>query len=460
MLVCANPHMRGMPKPMKSRIRFLLSCACALYCATVSGFAQTVQTAPAAPAARTASAAEKPRLAVFGFLNQTGDDSFSIPAETASTNLFITMKMLNLFQASEFDTVPRNLDDESLERWCARNSEDFAVFGTVQRGEGGLQTYQLSYFSRAAKRVTDRKTASGSSVLDVFSAVDTLTDAMLPTISDNKISFGSLKFVKGGVAGDYDVWLDGVYIQTNPSKFDRVPSGSHEIRIVRKSTGQDAFSQTVAVVPKKTETVQFEFKDAESIPPVAVAAAAAPAAAEANAASSGSDALDASREIRTMVAKDLYKNYDAIAGKAKLLPSEETGLIYATYEKKSMLPAAVNALVAPVTIGSFMQGDINGGLMGTALRVGGISAMAWFIANYAGNSNPGPVGLVFLGGFGTFLGGYFFGVAEPYFYSSSYNKTLKSALGILPAPQKVSPAVSIVPSNKSFNFSLGMKAEY
>jgi len=58
-----------------------------------------------------AQTSDKPRLAVFGFLNQTGDESFTIPAETASGTLFTTMKLLSLFTVTEAEAIPRNLTD-------------------------------------------------------------------------------------------------------------------------------------------------------------------------------------------------------------------------------------------------------------------------------------------------------------------------------------------------------------
>ena len=126
---------------------------------------------------------DKPRLAVFGFINQTGDDSFTIPAETASSNLLITMKMLNLFQVTEPDTIPRSLTEASLDQWCARNNIDFVIFGTLTKRIDEKQDYQIDYFSRAAKKITDKQSATGESVLDVFSVIDTLMDSLLGTIT-------------------------------------------------------------------------------------------------------------------------------------------------------------------------------------------------------------------------------------------------------------------------------------
>jgi len=204
--------------------------------------------------------ADKPRLAVFGFINQTGDDSFTIPAETASSNILITMKMLNLYQVTEPDTIPRSLTEASLDQWCARNNIDFVIFGTLTKRPDDTQDYQIDYFSRSTKKITDKKSATGESVLDVFSITDTLTDALLGTIVKSKISFGSLQFVNTGINADYDVYLDDIFIQTNPAKFERIPSGAHTIRVVQKETGKDIVAQKLTIQQNKSDTLKFEMK--------------------------------------------------------------------------------------------------------------------------------------------------------------------------------------------------------
>jgi len=214
------------------------------------------------PSFRNPRASDKPHLAVFGFLNQTGDDSFTLPAETASGTLLTTMKLLSLFTVTEPDAIPRNITDSVLDQWCTKNNIDFVIFGTVTKTQDNKQSYQLDYFSRSAKKITDRK---NETVLDVFSVVDTLTGDMLGSIVNNKISFGSLEFANKGKPGDYDIYLDSVFIQTSPNHFERVPSGDHMVSVVQKATGKDILSQKVTIVKGKTEKVEFAFKDEPTV---------------------------------------------------------------------------------------------------------------------------------------------------------------------------------------------------
>jgi hypothetical protein len=206
------------------------------------------------------------------------------------------------------------------------------------------------------------------------------------------------------------------------------------------------------IAQKKTETVQFELKEATLLPALAVGAAEA-------AGSEDSRILEASREVRLLISRDLAKNYDRIAENASLLPPEDRQEIYATFEKKTALPVLVNALILPLPVGSYMQKDLTGSIVGTSMRAGGLAATIWFVANYANDSNPGPVGLVFVGGLLSVLGGYAYGFVEPVSFALDYNKSLKSALGIAPS-LKISPAVSVVPVQNSFALSLGLRADY
>jgi len=469
-----------------------------------------------------AQTSEKPHLAVFGFLNQTGDDAFTIPAETASGNLLTTMKLLSLFAVTEPDAIPRNITDSVLDQWCTKNNIDFVIFGTVSKTQDNKQSYQLDYFSRSAKKVTDRKNETGESVLDVFSIVDTLTGEMLGVISNNKISFGSLEFANKGKSGDYDIYLDDVFIQTNPVRFERVPSGDHAVRVVQKATGKEILTQKVTILKGKTEKLEFALKDETAVtvqdqpkgkarfesgkkgkiyigqefigdigpdaPLVSdtlqtgsievrfvaldgsgetktitvtdkayvTSIFGASANTESNSDNSAQILANLS-DIKLLIKKDLKKNYDVISEKSRILPDAEKSDLYTTYTKKSWGAFGLNFLFWPVSIGSFMQGDISEGLVTTGLKVGGIAGYIWGATN---SRNLGSLAsLAYLGSIGLFLGGEIGSLITPWNYAIDYNKQLKSALRI-PATVKVKPIVSFTPVNNSPVILMGLNVKY
>jgi TolB-like protein len=467
--------------------------------------------------------AEKPRLAVFGFMNQTGDEAFTVPAETASSNLLLTMRLLNLFQVTEAETVPRNLTDSSIDQWCTKNNIDFVIFGTMTKTQDDRQEYQIDWFSHAAKRITDRNTETGESVLDVFSVVDTLTEAMLGTISNNKISFGSLRFVNRGIQGDYDVYLDGAFIQTNPAQFDRVPSGEHSIRIVQKATGAELLARKLTIVKGKAETAEFTLKETEpqkvqaggkarfesgkpgkifigkeligNIAPASpimadtlqtgnvevrfeatdgmvetktisvtdkayVTVGFAPVAGAA--ATDDAAKLENLRNVERLIKGGLKKNKNEImAASVNLDPFDKTN-VYGVYHKGGFVPFAFNTLVLPVSIGSFIQGDLTGGIVSSALKVGGILEVAWFASQIDAVQSQSDINTamtVFYIGVGTFIVGDIYGMICPWTFAGSYNRELKYALGLKRAV-KAKPAVSFVPVGDSLGLRLGMSLDY
>jgi formylglycine-generating enzyme required for sulfatase activity len=212
----------------------------------------------------------KPRVAVFGFINLTGDGAFDVPAETAGTTLFMSLRLLGLYEVSMPESIPRNLGEESLARWCAKNGVDTVLFGTVSDSTDG-QEYGLSVFDNAKKSLTVRQTAHGSSVLDVFGVSDELIQSTLDSITGRHIGFGSLEFRNGGVKGTFAASVDGIDLGENPGTVDHITSGTHSV-VVRQGS-LDVATTSITVAEGKTATVSFTLMEAEKASPaVAIAA--------------------------------------------------------------------------------------------------------------------------------------------------------------------------------------------
>lgn len=212
------------------------------------------------PAKGTAQSGEpgKPRVAVFGFLNLTEDNSFDIPAESAGGTLFISMKMLGLYDVSMPDTMPRNLSEDGLGRWCSANGIDYALYGILTAaGEG--QRYSIAVFDNAKKTVTVRKAEKGSSAMDVFGISDRLILAAIDSLSGRHVGFGFLKFVNGGEKSDYSVEVDGVSLGDNLKTADHVLTGTHRVRVLRGTgpSGEEIADRTITLAEGKTGTIEF-----------------------------------------------------------------------------------------------------------------------------------------------------------------------------------------------------------
>lgn len=221
----------------------------AMFCVAVCLFASALVSAQ--------KGAGKPRIAVFGFLNLTGNDVFDIPAETAGNNLAFALKTLGLYEVSEPETIARNFSDSTLLKWCAKNSVDTVMYGVIQQAADGGSNYQLSVFDAAKKTTTVRKKASGQSVLDVFQVSDELSAAVLGAVTGRRISFGSISFTNTGSAGDYSVSVDGVIVEGSPGVVDQVVSGKHRVLVLSGASKTEVLSTEVTVGERETAAVSF-----------------------------------------------------------------------------------------------------------------------------------------------------------------------------------------------------------
>ena len=229
--------------------RIAIATAAAFFLAAQPAFAQR-------PGAN--DPGEKPHVAVFGFLNMTEDDAFDVPAESAGGTLFLSMKMLGLYEVSMPDVMPRALSGDGLARWCAANGIDYAVYGTVT-SVGNDQRYSIAVFDNAKKTVSLRRAETGSSVMDIFGISDRLILAALDSLTGRHAGFGSLKFDGGETRSDYSIEIDGVMLGDNMKQAERILTGTHRIRILRGTAGdgEEIANKSVTIVEGKTETIRF-----------------------------------------------------------------------------------------------------------------------------------------------------------------------------------------------------------
>jgi formylglycine-generating enzyme required for sulfatase activity/TolB-like protein len=204
----------------------------------------------------------KPRVAVFGFVNFTGDESFDVPAETASGNLSLSLKMLSLYDITDNGLVTRNMAEPTLAKYCKDYSVDFVLYGTLTGSASGGQVYALCVFDSAKGMTTVRKRAEGSNVLDVFGITDDLIVSTLSALSGRHIGFGSLRFVNSGEPLDFEATVDDAPLGKNPGMADHILTGEHVVRIFRLSgaSKREVASQKVTVAEGKASEMAFKLE--------------------------------------------------------------------------------------------------------------------------------------------------------------------------------------------------------
>ena len=204
----------------------------------------------------------KPRVAVFGFVNFTGDDSFDVPAETASGNLSLSLRMLSLYDITDNGLVTRNMADSTLAKYCKDYSVDFVLYGTLTGSASGGQVYALGVFDSAKGKTAVRKTAEGTSVLDVFGITDDLILSTLSSLAGRHVGFGSLRFVNSGEPLDFEATVDDASLGKNPGMADHILTGDHVVKVFRLSGASrwEVASQKVTVAEGKASEVAFRLE--------------------------------------------------------------------------------------------------------------------------------------------------------------------------------------------------------
>jgi formylglycine-generating enzyme required for sulfatase activity len=201
---------------------------------------------------------DKPHVAVFGFLNRTGDSNFDLPAESAGDSLYIGMRMLGSYEVSRPKSKPETADLDAVGAWCDENGMDYILFGDIS-ADGAKQKYRLSSFDNGKKKVTVSESADGESVMDVFEASDKLILSMLDALTGRHVGFGKIKFVNTGAEGTYIAYIDGLELEANAGTIDHIVSGSHLVTVaqVKPRGNVQIASEPISVPEGKTATFAF-----------------------------------------------------------------------------------------------------------------------------------------------------------------------------------------------------------
>jgi hypothetical protein len=125
-------------------------------------------------------------------------------------------------------------------------------------------------------------------------------------------------------------------------------------------------------------------------------------------------------EVQMLINQDLDDNYQLINQKSQDLTQVQRMFIYDDKKVSGGLPFVLNFFLC-FGIGSWVQGHTAGGLIGT---IGNLTGLILIASDDSGGSSTATIGSVI------FLSTWIVDCILPWTYSSSYNRKLKSALGI------------------------------
>ena len=136
-----------------------------------------------------------------------------------------------------------------------------------------------------------------------------------------------------------------------------------------------------------------------------------------------------------LIDDDLNGNANEIRNMSNQLELSEKFFIYQEKQKSSTMPFVLNLLLG-LGIGSWVQGDAVGGVIGTVGGIGGLVLM-----NSPDSQQVGAV---------LFLGTWIFDLFRPFSVSSSYNKKLKSVIGLTDkASLRIYPNINVTQDGRT-----------
>ena len=145
-------------------------------------------------------------------------------------------------------------------------------------------------------------------------------------------------------------------------------------------------------------------------------------------------------EVEDLVQEGLFKNTEEIRTLSTTLTDPDRHYLFETYGKKAQIPGLLN-LALGLGIGSFVQGDTTGGLLGAAGDILGIGLFVGFYISYGhsvqlnlsgqGELDPGYLALALAASSITVLiGNRAIQLGRAISYANRYNAALKDSIGL------------------------------
>ena len=141
--------------------------------------------------------------------------------------------------------------------------------------------------------------------------------------------------------------------------------------------------------------------------------------------------------VNMLIDDGLYRNMDEITAEALGLNQDQRYMLYSAHEEDPMIPFVLSLLVG-MGVGSYVQGDLTGGLISTGLDLAGIAAVYVGYMMLATTILDDPYDSMYdmpvvemsliLGGVAVISFSRVFQLVRPFTYAERYNHDLRIAL--------------------------------
>ncbi len=177
-------------------------------------------------------------VAVLPIANRGQSRQLQVPAETVPATISLTLRLMARYSVIDASFAPDEYDEDAVRSLARRESIDNVIFGEMTTDDEGRITIDLAVFDRHADAVTASVSDAAESLFDIFDVADRLTVSILEGFSGVHVGFGSVRLANSGESGNYETYVDGVYVGENIPELEKVLIGKHSIEVVQTRRGE------------------------------------------------------------------------------------------------------------------------------------------------------------------------------------------------------------------------------
>ncbi len=192
-------------------------------------------------------------------INTEGDERYDIICNTVTDTVKLTLRLMGRYKVTSVVGVDAYGGIEGVKEYAEENRLDNIIFGKAYRGEEGDMVFEMSVYDRGEGEVTITEEERAGSIFEIFGAADALVVSLVEEFSGMHVGFGTVELENTGEEGDFEVYIDGVFVIGNDFKIENVFNGKRtvEVRQKRMLKEEVIFKREVEIYEEKVVRVYF-----------------------------------------------------------------------------------------------------------------------------------------------------------------------------------------------------------
>ena len=195
----------------------------------------------------------KPVLTLFPF-ERSENNVEVILSNAAIESIDLNMRLSGKYDLSENVPQLQSYSQDIIGAYCFNNEIDSAVFGKITYAESQYNI-EYSIFDTVSSKVVYSDVCALESVLDLFDAVDEISENILTRLSDEPLTFGNLNIKGDGDLSGFKALLNDVEIPISGDQIKLI-SGEYSISIIDQEN-ISVLNESIVIEEHKTTEVEI-----------------------------------------------------------------------------------------------------------------------------------------------------------------------------------------------------------